>query len=62
MSDEFCGLNLHSSMITEAGVMNCRLSTRPAVVVTVTVPVGTVNASTTSPVVTVVEVVMVLRF
>lgn len=39
MSDWFCGLRVHASMSTEAGVMNCLLSTKPAVVVTVAVPV-----------------------
>ncbi len=62
MSDWFCGLRVHAAMITEAGVMNCRLSTGPAVVVTVAVPVGTVIALTVSPVVTVVVVVTVLQF
>ena len=62
MSDRFCGLSVHASMSTEAGVTNCRLSTRPAVVMTVTVPVGIVVAMTSSPVVTVVVVVTVLYF
>lgn len=60
MSDWFCGLSVHAAMNTEAGVTNCRLSTAPAVVVTVAV--GTVIASTSIPVVTVVVVVTVLRF
>lgn len=60
MSDWFCGLNIHDSMRTEAGAMNCRLATRPAVVVTVTVPVGTVIALTSVLVVIVVVVVTVL--
>ena len=49
-------------MYTEAGVTNCRLPTCPAVIVTVAVPVGTVVASTSIPVVTVVVVVVVLDF
>lgn len=60
MSDEFCGLSVHASMITEAGVMNCRLMFGSAVVVTVAVAVGTVIASTSIPVMTVVVVVTVL--
>lgn len=60
MSDEFCGLRVHASMITEAGVTNCRLMFGPAVVVSVVVAVGTVIASTSIPVVTVVVVVVVL--
>lgn len=61
MSDEFCGLSVHASMITEAGVMNCRLMLGSAVVVTVAVAVGTVIASTSIPVMTVVVVVTVVR-
>lgn len=60
MIDSFCGLSVHAAINTDAGVTNCRLSTGPAVVVTVTVPVGTVVASTSIPVVTVVVVVVVL--
>ena len=62
MSDWFCGLNVHDSMNAEGGLMNCRLATRPAVVVTVAVPVGTVITLTSVPVVTVVVVVTVLYF
>ena len=63
MSDWFCGLSVHASMIIEAGVINCcRLATGPAVIVTVVVPVGIVVASTVSPVVTVVVVVTVLSY
>ena len=62
MSDRFCGLSVHASMITDAGVMNCRLIFGPAVVVTVAVAVGTVIASTSIPVVTVVVVITVLYF
>lgn len=60
MSDWFCGLSVHAAMKMEAGVTNCRLSTSPAEVVTVTVPVGTTMALTVSPVVTVVVVVTVV--
>lgn len=62
MSDWFCGLNAHSSMMSEAGVMNCRFMFGSAVVVTIAVAVGTVIASTSIPVVTVVVVVTVLYF
>ena len=62
MSDEFFGLKVHASISTEAGVMNCRLSNRPAVAVIVAVPVGTVCTLTSTPVVIVVVVVTVLYF
>ena len=42
MIDWFCGLSVHASINTDAGVTNCRLAAGTAVVVTVTVPVGTV--------------------
>lgn len=60
MSDWFCGLSVYAAINTEAGVMNCRLSARPAVIMTVAVSVGIVRALTSSPVVTVVVVVTVL--
>ena len=62
ISVAFCGLNVHASMITEAGVTNCRFCATPAVTVIVAVAVGTVIAWTTTPVVTVVLVVIVLCF
>ena len=62
ISVAFCGLNVHASMITEAGVMNWRFCATPAVAVIVAVAVGTVIAWTTTPVVTVVLVVTVLCF
>ena len=60
MSDWFCGLCVHDSMNTAAGVTNCCLCTKPAVVVIVAVPVGTVMSWTVNPVVIVIVVVMVL--
>ena len=60
MSGWLCGLSVHAAISTEAGVTYCRRSTEPAVVVIVVVPVGTVIASTSIPVVTVVVVVTVL--
>ena len=62
MSDWFCGLSVHDSMNTAAEGTNCRLCTKPAVVVIVAVPVGTVISWTVEPVVIVVVVVMVLYF
>lgn len=62
MSVWFCGLSVHDAMMSEAGVTNCRLLARPGVVVTVVVAVGIVITSVSSPMMTVVVVVMVLGF
>ena len=60
MSDRFCGLSVHDWLNTATGFVNCRFWTKPAVVVIVVVPVGTVNSWTVDPVVIVVVVVTVL--
>ena len=62
MRDWHSGLSVYAAMITEAGVMTCRLPTGLAVAMTVVVPVGTVISSTSIPVVIIVVVVTVLSF
>lgn len=63
MSVWFCGLSVQDAIISEAGVMICRLAARrTGVFVTVAVAVGNVVVSTSDPVVTVVVVIEVLRF
>ena len=61
MSDWFCGLSVHHACInTEAGVMICRLPTRPAVIVAVAMSGRATIASTSTPGAPVVIVVVVV--